>query len=222
MSGEAAGGELTRQAVLLEEGVLKAMFWTKVKIATLLFLTLGILTAGGVLTHRALPAAPLQEKGTAESPKADRKSSASAPRKVPKELLEKRLEAARKVYELHLKRIRGGQGLPNELYGWSEHWFEAEMALSDKKADRIKALAAHVDRTREEERLMIAYARSGQGRQADADAATYYRVSAEIQFFEATGELPPKRPQEARPARPPNARSAGKGGEELLPPAPGK
>ena len=203
MSGETAGGELSRRAVLLAEGVLRAMFLTKIKIATLLLLTVGIVAGGGVVTHHALTAAP-PEKGTVEPEKPAAKAEAPAARKVPKELLEKRLEVAQNVYNGTLLRLQGAQGIPTELFGWSERWFEAEMALSDKKADRIAAFKTHVERTREVERWLTVLARTGQAKQADADAATYYRVTAEIHFFEATGELPPKngdkKPDPAPPA----------------------
>jgi hypothetical protein len=107
---------------------------------------------------------------------------AAAPPKAPKQLLEKRLEAARKVYEQNLVRLKAAQGQPSELFGWSERWLEAELALADKQAERVKALNDHLDRTREVERIAATYARSGQGRQADADAATYYRLEAEIRL----------------------------------------
>jgi RNA polymerase sigma factor (sigma-70 family) len=205
MLGEAAGGELSRRAVLLAEGVLRAMLLTRIKIATLLFVTVGILASGGVVSHHALTAAP-PEKSTAEPEKPAAKAEAPAARKVPKELLEKRLEVAQNVYNRTFFRLRGAQGQPAELFGWSERWFEAEMALSDKKADCIAAFKAHVERTREVERLTTMLARAGQAREADADAATYYRVTAEICFFEATGELPPKNGDKKPDPAPPAAR----------------
>src|SRR5262245_23808543 len=108
---------------------------------------------------------------------------APAPLKVPKQVLEKRLEAARKVFEQNLARLKAGQGLPAELFGWSERWLEAELALADKQADRVMALRNHLDRTREVERAAVNSAKTGQGRQADADAATYYRLEAEIRLL---------------------------------------
>jgi hypothetical protein len=113
------------------------------------------------------------------------------PLKVPKELLEKRLEAARKVFEQNLARIKTAQGLPSELFGWSERWLEAELALTEKKDDRAKALQDHLDRTREVERVAVTYAKSGQGRQADADAATYYRLEVEIRLLKEGAETRP-------------------------------
>jgi hypothetical protein len=81
------------------------------------------------------------------------------------------------------------------LFGWSERLLEAELAMFDKKEDRIPYLKAHLARTREVERLAIVYAKTGQGRQADADAATYERLKADIRFFQATGEVPPPPPE---------------------------
>ena len=108
---------------------------------------------------------------------------APAARKVPRELLEKRLESARKVFEQNMVRLKAREGLPAELFGWSERWLAAELALADRPANRVKALRDHLDRTREVERAAVNFARTGQGRQADADAATYYRLEAEIRLL---------------------------------------
>lgn len=102
---------------------------------------------------------------------------------VPKQLLEKRLEVTRAVYMQKLKRIRLGQASPSQLFGWSERWLDAELALATKRADRVKALRNHLDRVRKVEEVMTAFARAGQGRQADTDAATYYRLQAEIRLY---------------------------------------
>ena len=107
---------------------------------------------------------------------------AEPPPKIPKELLEKRVEAARKVYQQKKTRLQNGESLPADLFGWSERWLKAELALGDKKDERVKALREHLDRTREVERMAAARARAGQGLQADADAATYFRLEAEIRL----------------------------------------
>jgi len=107
--------------------------------------------------------------------------------------LEKRLQAARNVFEQHLARLKAGQGLPSELFGWSEHWVDAEIALSGKAAERAEALKGHLARIREVERMAVAYAKAGQGRQADADAAIYYRLEAEIRLLREGIPLPAPR-----------------------------
>lgn len=112
-----------------------------------------------------------------------RANPAPAPPGVPRELLERRLEAARKVFRQNLARLKGGQAAPSELFGWSERWLEAELAFAAKQADRARALRDHLSRTQEVERAALSMARAGQGRQADADAATYYRLEAEIRLL---------------------------------------
>jgi hypothetical protein len=119
--------------------------------------------------------------------------------KVPKELLQKRVEAARRVYEHNIARIKNQDGLPAELFGWSERWLEAELAICEKESERVKALRDHLDRTREVERLAGNFARAGQGRQADVEAATYFRLEAEIRLFkEGVEPGPAKEPKEKR------------------------
>lgn len=126
---------------------------------------------------------------------------APAPPKVPRELLEARLKAARNVYTLRQRRVQLGTARPAELLGWSERWLDAELALAEKKVDRVAALAAHVRRTRELEKLITAFNRTGASMRDDVEAATYYRVQAEIRYFEATGKsLPPAKDEKDRPA----------------------
>ena len=114
--------------------------------------------------------------------------------KVPKELLEKRLEVARKVFQENQIRFRNREGLVSDLFGWSERWLDAELAVSDKAADRTKALKDHVDRSRDLERMATNYARTGQGRQSDADAATYFRIEAEIRLAKEGVAANPAKP----------------------------
>src|SRR5262249_34183633 len=57
-SGRTAGAALSARAVAHAEGVLRAMFLSRVKIAALLLLLAGVLAAGGVITRQALEAAP--------------------------------------------------------------------------------------------------------------------------------------------------------------------
>ena len=103
--------------------------------------------------------------------------------KVPKELLEKRAEAAGKVWKEKFLRLRNREARPSDLFGWSERWLEAELALRHDAADRAKALKGHLARTKDVERVAVQSARTGQGMQSDADAATYYRLEAEIRLI---------------------------------------
>jgi hypothetical protein len=113
--------------------------------------------------------------------------------KIPKELLEERVKAARDAYEMIVDRMKadpnGAAGF-RELPQWSRRWLEAEKALSDKKEDRLKALTAHWRRMKEVERIALQLVRVGAGFQGDARAATYYRAEAEIWLLQAGGEVP--------------------------------
>jgi hypothetical protein len=221
--GKAVGGALSSQAVFLAEGVLRAMFVTKMKIAAALILTVGVFAAGGVLVHRTLTAAPQAKEQSAPpeqpAPKAEA-APAAAPRPVPKELMEKQLDAVQKVYKGRLERIHGGQESAIVLYGWSERWLEAELALRSKTLDRRDALKEHVNRTRVLESMMKKCAEAGLVRPEDADAATYERLRAEIRYFQATGEMPPPIPspppqkkeekEDKQPSRPQKENKKGK------------
>lgn len=101
---------------------------------------------------------------------------------VSRELLEERRDAARDVFQEEIRRLQAGEALPGGVSAWSERWLEAELALSLARADRLKALEAHVERTKQVEEIAMAYAKAGQGRQADASVARYYRADAEIRL----------------------------------------
>jgi RNA polymerase sigma factor (sigma-70 family) len=60
-SGKDVAGVLSGRAVPLAEGVVRAMFLTRLQIAALLMLIAGLLIAGGILTRQALVAAPADE-----------------------------------------------------------------------------------------------------------------------------------------------------------------
>jgi hypothetical protein len=177
-------GTVPARVLTLTEEVQKAMLLSKVKTIWAVVVALSVGIAYQVLAQpgpRVLETASVPVEVVAQ----DTGRPAPAPPKVPKDLLQKRLASARKVFELNLARLKTGQGLPAELFGWSERWLEAELALADKQAERVKALKDHLNRTREVERVAVGHARTGQGRQADAEAATYYRLEAEIRLFKA-------------------------------------
>ncbi len=117
-----------------------------------------------------------------------RNAAPKAAPKVPRELLEQRREAARKVFEENLIRLRAAElAMDERLMWWSERWLNAELALSEKPADRTAAHEAHVKRLKELEKIFVVYAKTGQVRESDAQAATYYRADAEIRLLEAGG-----------------------------------
>ena len=57
---------------------------------------------------------------------------------------------------------------------------DAERKLSDKQAVQLGVLQAHLERMKELEKAATNLAKTGQGRESDASAATYYRLEAEL------------------------------------------
>lgn len=146
------------------------------RIPALLILAILIFSAGRIST-------PCGARGDA--------APAPAAQKAPKELLEKRLHEVKIVWDMKLKRLEFRKGQPSDLFGWSERWLEAELALADEKEDRIKALKAHVDRLRAMERIASFNADKGLSDVIDAHMARYERANAEIHYSEAAGKVPP-------------------------------
>lgn len=159
------------------------MFTTKFRAAALLILTAILLVAWG-------KSIPRDARGDA--------ALAPAAFKAPKELLEKRLAEAKVLWDMHYQMFtRGGPRamIFRELFASSERLLEAELALLDNKEDRGKARHAHVDRTREVERIAITVAKMGAFWASDVHLATYERLNAEIHYFEATGKAPSPPPE---------------------------
>jgi RNA polymerase sigma factor (sigma-70 family) len=80
-SGKAVGGVLSARAVAHAEGVLRAMFLSRLKIAALFLLVASFLTAGGIVTRQALAAAPpgaVKDERQVEPARADAKDKEKA------------------------------------------------------------------------------------------------------------------------------------------------
>jgi RND family efflux transporter MFP subunit len=60
-SARSAAGTASARVIELAEGVLRAMYMTKLKLVTALFLVIGVLLAAGIVTRHALEAAPQAE-----------------------------------------------------------------------------------------------------------------------------------------------------------------
>jgi hypothetical protein len=157
------------------------MFASKWRFAAILAAVIGVFSLGAIGQNSAFQGAP-----------------APAAKKVPKEMLEKRRDAAKQLWKISFALRQGafkGQGRFNgqlsDLWVWSERWLDAELALYDKKEDRSAALKGHVDRTRQIEQLAKANVQFAAGTSTSVIAATYERINAEIRYFEETGKTPP-------------------------------
>jgi hypothetical protein len=99
---------------------------------------------------------------------------------VPPELAKSLEEVAKKTYE---KTCETGEF--EKAYQWSRRWLEAERQRSDKKADRITAAQAHLDRMKALQKRAERERQNGQASQADVLAIEYYCVEAEIWLAQA-------------------------------------
>jgi hypothetical protein len=76
-----------------------------------------------------------------------RAAQPGAPANQLTELAKARAEAARKTYDVVSKNFREGLVPFGELpYRWSTRWLDADLTLSDKQADKLKAYRAHLAR----------------------------------------------------------------------------
>lgn len=156
------------------------MFTIRLRIAVALLLTIAILAVWGAIIPRAAHS---------------RVAPAPASSKAPKQLLEKRYEEVKRIWDMKWDMFsRVGRFPPLDLLGWSERLLDAELALHDDTESRAKALKAHVERTRDLERITIVLAKMGSARDSDIHLLTYDRLNAEIRYCEATGKLPPPFP----------------------------
>jgi hypothetical protein len=115
---------------------------------------------------------------------------APTPAPVPEELLKARRDAAQKTYQLIMKRAEvdtGLRGHVEELAKWSRRWLQAELALSEKKADQVAAYQAHLDRMKAAERFARSLVKTGMEGPHVAAAAEYHRIEAEIELVRAKG-----------------------------------
>jgi RNA polymerase sigma factor (sigma-70 family) len=139
----AAGpGAAAGNAAALAEGVLHAMWTTRMRAALAVVLVLGLAGAGaGVLAFGGRPAeGPAQPKETGPAPKAAEKPGPF------KRLARSRLNAAKTAYEAYWLLYQAGREGEQTVNLWSRRWLQAQLDLSDNKADRDAALAAHRDR----------------------------------------------------------------------------
>jgi hypothetical protein len=100
------------------------------------------------------------------------------------ELLEARLQAARKAFEGYTEalKIRTAQWRDSSerLYRWSRRILEAEQALAKDPAGRSRALKGHLDRMADLEKRSETFLRVGGALRADVDAARFFRLEAEV------------------------------------------
>jgi RNA polymerase sigma factor (sigma-70 family) len=184
----AAGKTAAGNAALLAEGVLQAMLMYRVKWWLAAVLLLGVAgTGAGLLAFGGRPAeGPAAPEKAGPTPKADEQADRL------KRLAAARLDAARAAYEGYWLRYELHRGREDAVLLWSRRWLQAQLDLSDRKADRDAALAAHLARLRKVDE--IARTRLDLGNSPEFDDARGFdksgkkKFESEQEYFETTWE----------------------------------
>lgn len=94
--------------------------------------------------------------------------------------IQKRIDAAHKVYDRALALYQGGTGTIDAVYTWSARWLTAERETPLKGAKLKTALGDHLARMQALEKTATDLANTGKVPTADVEAAKYYVAEAEV------------------------------------------
>jgi hypothetical protein len=189
-----AGGAsvVSARVLALTEGVLHAMFMTRLKIVVVVLLAVALCAGAGVLGYRTVAAEPpaVKRADGSKSPAGaenEKKAKAEDEKRVAEERAEKirhlladRIDAAREEWDALRKQFEKGKEVLSDLGAASQRLLIAEREATDKKADQIAAWEAHLGRVKEVEEIVKERFDAGTTSQQDYARARYYRLDAEI------------------------------------------
>ncbi|HJZ58680.1 MAG TPA: efflux RND transporter periplasmic adaptor subunit [Gemmataceae bacterium] len=104
------------------------------------------------------------------------------------ELAKAKRETAGAAYKATFKAFQDGRADTEKVYLWSRRWMEAEQDAGEKKADRIAAVEAHLDRMKELRKLAEARYQAGQSTHADVLGVDFYLAEARLWLAQAKAE----------------------------------
>lgn len=97
-----------------------------------------------------------------------------------------KLKVATEVFNQMMSRAMNAEGYDIEdLELWSQHILQSELDAAQNAEQRTSAHQANLRRATELARITASYAKTGQGRPAEALAAEWYRLDAQSQFEKA-------------------------------------
>jgi hypothetical protein len=184
-AGQAPAGVVSAPIVTLMEGVLHAMWMTKLKVAAVVFLAGGIVTGGaGILSFRT-PAAT-----SADAPAPAAKKTVP-PRPPPqdnakiKDLLKARLEAVKTEWDARHREFLAGRGTQDILFNSAKRLLNSQLEVSATKAERLAAHEEHLERMKEYKQVNDARFNAGRIPIQDKAQADYECLDAEIRLERA-------------------------------------
>jgi RNA polymerase sigma factor (sigma-70 family) len=183
-AGSGAAGVVSRSAITVGEGVLRAMFLKRVMTGAALLLTLAVLGIGGTIaTYRGLADEP-KEANKAEPPKQANKDQpgelASKEEEALKKLLDERVEVAKVMAAARREEFVAGRGTTDIMLEASRQLAEAELERARTRPERLAALEKYVKRAKEAYDVSKARFDHRILSTADFKQSEYARLSAEI------------------------------------------
>ena len=196
----AATGIVSTHVIALTEGVVKAMFVTKLRFAIALVLAVGVLAGAGAAGYSALTTEPAQDpKPEAEQPKnrrrgtndfEERRAAIELQRKL-QPLMEKRLDAVREQMKARAEEFLAAKISADTLFDSSANLLKAQQEMSDKPVDQLKALEMHFERMKKSQEILESRFQAGKANVADVCQAKYIRYDAEIALERYKAKLGP-------------------------------
>jgi RNA polymerase sigma factor (sigma-70 family) len=182
-AGKAVAGVVSGEIVALTEGVVHAMWMTKLKVATAAVLAVTVLgTSAGVVALRTAAGEQPTVKNESPAKPPAKEGAARDDVRVIAELAQARLKAAREVNEGLRQQFLAGRDGAESLLLWSPHLLEAELDVAANKAERLAALQAYVDRMKEYEKLTQRMFEAGHAVSTDLSKAKFLRLEAELRL----------------------------------------
>ena len=184
MAKAVLSGSASVSITTLTEGVLHAMFVTKVKTILIVGLALSVISGVGVCTYYLYGQAPGEEKLPSFPEKAapGKIAPAKSPEALRKLLKERRDMAEQEVKERYEKwRLHMRDATVELVIGSSKRLLKSELELSGKKVDRLAAHERHLKLTTNLAEICKALRADGRN-PADYSLAEYERLDAEIEL----------------------------------------
>jgi RNA polymerase sigma factor (sigma-70 family) len=169
-------GTVSPHVTALAVGVIQSMSVTRRSIVAAAVLTAALIGGGAAALAYGTRGGDLGPKQGEGQPTAKKSPPSVA------ELAKQRLQAAREVYDRTRAQVAAGQASWQALADWSPHLLAAELDAATTRAERIDALQAHVDRLKENERLIERVADAGRAPVWEIARARCFRLEAEIRL----------------------------------------
>jgi RNA polymerase sigma-70 factor (ECF subfamily) len=185
----AAGGVISTSVTILTERVLKAMFMTRVKLAAVFVLSIGLVLAGSAIANRALTAEPNAPRAAAPAP-ADNPAGQQAGALATKEsrvrtLLKERLTILRDRASALREQYKSGTAALEPVQEADLRVYRAELDLCESDQDRVAVHEKIVAVLREIEQRVAALHKAAAAPDAAVTDAKLNRLEAEIALEQA-------------------------------------